>query len=121
MSFQVGSACYATVVDAGVAACAQYAPVSNLVQDGAVIRTVSCTSADATTGALNLNISSSPVDGSPGTIAIVQQAITFPDCQQFAWVQAAEVYFAACLGLATVCYCGYKIISLLRWGRGDSV
>lgn len=121
MSFQVGSACYATVVDAGVAACAQYAPVSTLIQDGAVIRTVSCSSADATTGALNLNISSTPVDGSAGTVATVQQAITYADCQQFAWVQAAEVVFAALLGLWAVCYAGYKIISLLRWGRGDSV
>lgn len=120
MSFQVGSACYATVVDAGVAACAQYEPVSTLIQDGAVIRTVSCSSADATTGALILNISSTPVDGSAGTVATVHQAITYADCQQFAWVQAAEVVFAALLGLWAVCYGGYKIISLLRWGRGDS-
>lgn len=120
MSYQVGAACYATLVDAGTAACAAYAPVSQLVQDGAVIRTVSCTSADPLTGALNLHISSSPIDGSTATSASVQQAITFPDCQQFAWVEAAEVLFAACLGLWAVCYGGYKILELLRWGRGES-
>jgi hypothetical protein len=121
MSYQVGAACYATVVDAGAAACAQYQPVSTLVQDGAVIRTVSCSSADPTTGALNLNISSTPVGGSPGTSATVQQAITFPDCQQFAYVQAAQVIFGSLLGLWAVIWCGKKMIDIINWGRGESV
>lgn len=121
MSFQVGAACFATVVDAGAAACAQYQPVSSLVQDGAVIRTVSCSSADITTGALNLTVSSTPVDGSTGATAItVQQAITFPDCQQAVYVQAAQVIFGACLGLWSVIYCGKKLIETINWGRGES-
>lgn len=120
MSYQVGAACYATLVDAGTAACAAYAPVSQLVQDGAVIRTVSCSGADLSTGALNLTITSSPVDGSPATTAFVQQAITYPDCQQFAWVDAAETVFGACLGLWAVIWCGKKLIKTINWGRGES-
>lgn len=120
MSYQVGAACYATLVDAGTAACAAYAPVSQLVQDGAVIRTVSCSGADSSTGALNLTITSSPVDGSPSSSAVVQQSITYPDCQQFAWVEAAEVIFASGLGLWAVIWCGKKIIETINWGRGES-
>lgn len=120
MSYQVGAACYATRVDAGAATCAAYAPVSQLVQDGAVIRTVSCSGADSSTGALNLTITSTPVSGGLPSVAVVQQAITFPDCQQFAWVDAAEVIFAACLGLWAIIYGGKKIIETLNWGRGES-
>lgn len=120
MSYQVGAACYATLVDAGTAACAAYAPVSQLVQDGAVIRTVSCSGADASTGALNLTITSTPVDGSASSSAVVQQAITYSDCQQFAWVQAGETVIAALLGLVLVIYCGKLIINTLNWGRGDT-
>lgn len=120
MSYQVGAACYATPVDAGTAACAAYAPVSQLVQDGAVIRTVSCSGADQTTGALILNVTSSPVDGSASTVQSVHQSMTFADCQQFAWVQAAEVVFASLLGLFVVIYCGKKLIDTINWGRGES-
>lgn len=120
MSFQVGAACFATVVDAGAAACAQYQPVSTLVQDGAVLRTVSCSSADPSTGALNLNITSTPVDGSASSSAIVQQAISFSDCQEAAYVQAASIYFGAALGLWAVIWCGKKVIETINWGRGES-
>jgi hypothetical protein len=120
MSYQVGAACYGTLVDAGIAACAQYSPVSTLVQDGAVIRTVSCSGADPSTGALNLTITSTPVDGSLGTSATVQQAITYSECQQFAYIEAAEVVFGAVLGLWVIWYGGYKVLSLLHWGRGDN-
>lgn len=121
MSYQVGAACYATLVDAGTAACAAYAPVSQLVQDGAVIRTVSCSGADATTGALNLSITSTPVDSGPGSTVIVQQAITYSDCQQFAYVDAAKVIFASALGLWCVIWCGKKLIETINWGRGESI
>lgn len=120
MSYQVGAACYATLVDAGTAACAAYAPVSQLVQDGAVIRTVSCSGADAVTGALNLNITSTPVDGGTASTTAVQQAITYPDCQQFAYVDAAKVVFASGLGLWVVIYGGKKLIETINWGRGES-
>ena len=120
MSFQVGAVCFATVVDAGAAACAQYQPVSTLVQDGAVIRTVSCSSADPVTGALNLTISSTPVDGSQGAVGTVQQAISFSDCQQAAYVQAASVIFASALGVWVVVWCGKKLIETINWGRGES-
>lgn len=120
MSYQVGAACYATLSDAGVAACAQYNPVSRLVQDGAVIRTVSCSGADPSTGALNLIITSTPVDGSASTTATVHQSIAYPACQQSAWVDAAEVVFSSALGLWSVIYGAKKLLELLHWGRGDT-
>lgn len=121
MSFQVGAACFATVVDAGAAACAQFQPVSTLVQDGAVIRTVSCSSADPMTGALNLNISSTLVDGSATSAVAVQQSITFSSCQHAIYVQAASVVFGSVLGLWSVIWCGKKVIETINWGRGESI
>ena len=120
MSYQVGAACYATLVDAGTAACAAYAPVSQLVQDGAVIRTVSCSGADSSTGALNLNITSTPVGGGASSVTVVQQSIAYPDCQQGAWLQAGEAIAASLLGLWVCIYVGKKIIDTINWGRGDA-
>lgn len=120
MSYQVGAACYATLVDAGTAACAAYAPVSQLVQDGAIIRTVSCSGADVSTGALNLNITSTPVDGSAASSVVVQQALAFSDCQEPAWREAGEAIASALLGLWLVIYVGKKIIDTINWGRGES-
>lgn len=119
MSYQVGAACYATVVDAGAAACAAYSPVSQLVEDGAVVRTVSCSTADLYTGALNLTITSTPVGGSPSYSSTVQQSITYADCQQFAYMAALEVIFASLLGLWVVIYSGKKLIQIINWGRGN--
>lgn len=120
MSYQVGAACYATVVDAGSAACAAYAPVSTLIQDGTVVRTVSCFSADASTGALNFQISSTPVDGSASTIATVSQAISFPVCSQGDYVAAAEVVAAAMLAAWAAAYGLNAIRRYIDWSRGEA-
>lgn len=97
MSYQVGAACYATVVDAGGAACTAYAPVSTLVSDGAILRTASCSSVDSTTGALNLQITSTPVDGTASTTAIVSQTISYPACIQADYILAGEIVAGALL------------------------
>lgn len=121
MSYQVGAACYATIVDAGGAACAQYAPVSGVVENGAVVRTVSCTSVDLTTGALNLQITSTPVDGSPSSTRTVAQSISYPPCIYSDYVQAAEVIFGSVLAVWAAIYGIQKIRGLLNWSRGETL
>lgn len=104
MSYQVGVACYATAADAGAAACAQYTPVTTMVENGAVIRTVSCSTADSTTGALKLQITSTPVDGSPSTTVFVSHPIAFADCMWPKFAEAGVVVFGMLLGI----YCTVK-------------
>lgn len=120
MSYQVGAACYATVVEAGGAACAAYAPVSTLVLDGAAVRTVSCTSADPSTGALKLQISTTPVDGSAGTSTVVSQSIAFPECTQGDYVAAAEIIFGAVLAAWALVWGLNAVRRYLDWSRGES-
>jgi hypothetical protein len=119
MSYQVGASCYATVVDAGGAACAAYAPISSIVADGAVVRTVTCTSADPSTGSLNLQISSTPIDGSASSIAYVSQAIAFPSCTQSDYVAATEIVVAAVLACWAAVYALNAIRKYLDWSRGE--
>lgn len=119
MSYQVGAACYATVVDAGGAACAAYAPVSTLVSNGAILRTVSCTSADSTTGALNLQITSTPVDGSATTTAIISQVISYSHCTQADYVAASELIVGALLAVWASLYGLNEIRKYLNWSRGE--
>ena len=121
MSYQVGAACYATVVEAGGAACAAYAPVSTLVLDGAAVRTVSCTSADLTTGALLLHISTSPIDGSVGTSTVISQSVAFPNCIQGDYVAAAEAVFGALLAGWALVWGMNAVRRYLDWSRGESI
>lgn len=120
MSLQVGLSCYATPVDAGVAACSAFAPLSGLVTNGAVLRTVSCVSADQATGALNLQITSTPVDGSAGTVAYVSQSVSYPQCNQADYVAAGEIVFGAFLALWCSVYGLNEIRKMLHWSRADS-
>lgn len=120
MSYQVGAACYATVVDAGGAACAAYAPLSTLVSNGAILRTVSCTSADSSTGALNFQITSTPVDGSATTTAIISQVISYPSCTQSDYLAASEIVIGAVLAVWASVYGLNEIRKYLGWSRGDA-
>jgi len=120
MSYQVGFACYATVVDAGGAACSNFSPVTTMVSDGSVVRTVSCSSADPNTGALNLRVVSSPVDGSPSTVTTVSQVISYPDCVYGDFVVAGEAIFAAILGAWALIYGANLVRNYLDWSRGES-
>lgn len=120
MSYQVGVACFATLAGAGSATCSQYTPVTALVEHGAVIRTVSCASADPTTGGLNLQITSTPVDGSPGVTAFVSQPIAFADCLWPQYVSGGLQVFAALLGVVvTVKAWGYLQNYLESQARGN--
>lgn len=121
MSLQVGAFCYASPVEAGAAACGNFVPVSSLVDSGAAFRTVSCSSADAATGALNLRISTAPVDGSAATFTMVQQQVAFPNCRESDYYDAAEVILGAALGVWATWWGVMKIIHFLGWGRGDAV
>ena len=119
MAFQVGASCYATAVDAGSAACASYGQVSHLVADGGIVRTVSCTAVDPSSGALSMQIVSTPVDGSPSTTAYVSQLVAFPACIQTDYVAAFEVIFGALLALAVMVWGPVQIMRFLGWGRGE--
>jgi hypothetical protein len=69
MSLQVGASCYASAADAGRAACSQFSPMLHVGETTA--RTISCTSADATSGALNLKIVSTDLASSAVTVTAV--------------------------------------------------
>ena len=119
MSLQVGTSCYATAVDAGRAACSQFEPVSTI--SGSIVKTVSCSSSDPSTGALILDINS--IDSSTNAASSVQvtQNISFPPCVQQDYIDAAEVIAGSLLAFWVVGYAGYKIMALLDWSRGESV
>ena len=120
MSYQVGVACFATMAGAGSATCSQFTPITSLVENGAVIRTVSCSSADPTTGVLNLQISSTPVDGSPSTITHASQPVTFADCLWPHYVNGGLQVFAVLLGIVvTVKAWGYLQVFLDSHAKGN--
>lgn len=121
MSLQVGLACYATPAQAGGAACSNFTPVTTLVADGTILRTVSCGSADPDSGALNLTVTSSPVAGGSSSAVVVQQVLEYPDCQYAAYADAWKVVFGAVLGLVVMVYVWRDFLGFLRWGRGDTL
>jgi len=112
MSYQVGSSCFATVVDAGAAACTAFVPVSQFIDNGAAVRTVSCGSSDAQSGALKLTISTAPIDGTPGTVATVVQQQAYPNCTQQDYVDAGLSITGAVLALIGTCF---PLWALHRW------
>lgn len=120
MSYQVGLSCYATLVHAGGAACAAYTPVSTLVADGSILRTVSCQSADSSSGALNLTILSTPVDGSPATSSTVAQVLTYPSCTHGDYVAAVQVIIGAALAAWVLVWSVNAIRNFLDHQRGEA-
>ncbi len=119
MSYQVGSACFSNPVQAGRAACAAFTPLSSLVLGGTVLRTVSCTSADSSSGHLNLQITSTTLDGSSSTTSIIAQSVSYSDCKQSDYVAAGESIFGAVLAAWAICYAPYVIMRFLNSYRGD--
>jgi hypothetical protein len=104
MSLQVGSACFANPVDAGAAACSAFLPVSAVSADGSQVRTVSCGSADPSTGALILNVATvGTTSGATSTSSTVSQLQAFPSCTQQDYVDAYQSIFLAVLGVLAVC------------------
>lgn len=114
MTLQVGNACYANPVDAGVAACSSFVPVSAVSADGSQVRTVTCASSDPSTGALMLNIATvGTTTGASSTNAQVLQAVAFPTCTQQDYVDSYMAIFAALLGAFGVLFGPYWIWRLL--------
>ena len=114
MTLQVGNACYANPVDAGVAACSSFAPVSSVSADGSQVRTVSCGSSDPATGALLLNIATvGTSSGASSSTVQVSQSVAFPTCTQQDYVDAYMGIFGALLGAFGVLFGPYWIWRLL--------
>ena len=118
MSYQVGAFCYASLADAGSAACASFAPVTSIVNGGASITTVSCqSSTDA--GALNLMIVTNPTDGSSGmSVRAVTQYIVYQPCQEAKYWDAGFTVGGYVLALLCVCVPLWRFTKWLGWGRG---
>lgn len=118
MSLQVGAFCYATPVDAGRAACAQFSPITSVDGSGNVI-TLSCASSDATTGALNLQkIVTAP--GGAQTVSTVVELPSYPDCVQGDYIAAVEVVIPGLLVCWVLWFTGRSIMRFLGWSRGEN-
>lgn len=115
MSFQVGSACYASVVDAGGATCSQFVPKSFVDSSG--VYSIFCVDADAVTGALNIQKAFTPSGGAT-VYSTVQQLPAFPPCSHGDYLIAAEQVFASLLALFAVSYGMWHMIRFLGWSRG---
>ena len=120
MSYQVGAFCYASLADAGSAACASFAPVTSIVNGGASITTISCQSAtDA--GALNLMSVTNPTDGSSGmSVRAVTQYVAYQPCQEAKYWEAGFTIVGAVLGLVCISVPLWRFCNWLVWGRGES-
>jgi len=118
MPFQVGMACYSTAVDAGRAACSAFENISTI--NGNIVKTVSCTSSDFATGALNLSIASTDIVTNITTTESISQLITFPPCVEGDYVEAAGIIFAGLLSIWCIWICGWKLLSFLGWSRGEN-
>jgi hypothetical protein len=119
VSLQVGSSCYASPADAGRAACSQFSPMLHVGDTTA--RTITCTSADASTGALNLKIVSTDLASSAVSVTTTQQLQDYPPCVQQDYIDSLEVVAGAFLGLWALYYFGRKVMQLLSWTRGENV
>ena len=120
MSYQVGAFCFATAADAGAAACARFEPVTSIVDSGATVRSVSCESFDISTGALNLEITSSPVAGGSSTYSTISQQIAFAPCQESVYLDAAEAISGLVLAAYFSAWGMLKIIQFLGVFRGSA-
>lgn len=120
MAFQVGPSCYATVAHAGWAACQAYSPVSAIVANGATLRTVSCVSANDTTGVLRLSVVSTPTAGGASSTVFINQPIAFPPCNEADYVLAVQLVFAAVLAVWATSWGVLQVVKLLNWSRGDA-
>jgi hypothetical protein len=117
VSYQVGKYCYATVPDAGLAACAQYLPVSQLVPGGGAVKTVSCAGADAATGALQLFVTTSPTDLTASTVeGPIPHGLAYMPCQDESYVNAGLAIFAAFLAVAASAFGLWMIFQWINRG-----
>jgi hypothetical protein len=118
MSLQVGTLCYSSAVEAGRAACSQFSPVSML--SGSTMKTASCASSDAITGALLVNVVTTDLSTNASSVVQISQTVSFPACVQQDYIDAAEIIIGALLGLWCVWFTGKKIIETLGFTRGEN-
>jgi hypothetical protein len=109
MSVQVGFFCYATPVEAAAAACASFPPVSTMTPAGDLVLTTSCQGVNPDTGALQLQIASTPTNGTQSTYRTVEQLPAFPPCQHQEYLDAFSSIFWAFVTVIVVPYCLYKM------------
>ncbi|MNR76004.1 hypothetical protein D3C72_66570 [compost metagenome] len=113
MSYQVGALCYTTPVDAGAAACSRFTPVSAVTSGGDYVVTTSCESVNQETGALQLQIATTPTNGAASTYRTVEQMPVLSPCEQGESFQAgAEIFFAIV---------GFVIVPFYIWRRWEGV
>ena len=118
MPLQVGLSCYATPVDAGQAACASFQPVTTVTASS--VRTVTCSSADAASGALNLSVATTDTTTNVTTTQLISQLETYPPCSHGDYLVAFEVIFSGILGILTMIWCYKKLLDFLGWSRGEN-
>jgi hypothetical protein len=118
MSYQVGWACFATLQDAGTAACTQFAPVTSFTGGGQNISTASCLYSGAD-GTLQLKISTAPITGGVPVVTSVALPAAYQQCLYPDFVDAGLLIFVALLTVWATTYGMRKIISFLNWSRGD--
>lgn len=119
MSFQYSNSCYLTVVDSGVAACANFLPLTMLSQDGLTVKSLSCASADLETGALNFDLISTLISSGASSVSSVSQLYSFAACTQSDYFVAFQAVFGAVLALVIISYGMWKIYTYLNWARGS--
>jgi hypothetical protein len=115
MSLQVGDSCYASPVDAGVAACAAFVPVSQITDNGAKFRTIYCSGADLATGGLQLVVTTTDtVTGGASTTAEITQQIAFPPCLEQVKTDAYLSIFGAVLAAVVICYAVWRVVAFMN-------
>lgn len=128
MSYQVGSACYATLADAGAAACVLFTPVSSVsvVSKTTTIKTITCKSSSSS-GVLNLLVSTNDSTISANGLTysyksstlLVPQTISYQLCTEGDYLVAFELIIGSVLSFWAVIYCWNLIRNFLDSSRGD--
>lgn len=118
MSLQVGFACYADAGSAGAASCSQFGTQISTLSSGQ-IQSLSCLSADPSTGALTIQSATASVGASPVVATTVIQPVYQP-CMYGDWMAAGTTIFFACMAVWAVWYGWKRTESLLNWSRGDA-
>jgi hypothetical protein len=109
MSYQVGVFCYATPVDAGAAACGRFTPVSAVTSGGDFVVTVSCEGVNPDTGALQLQVASTPTSGAGTTYKTVEQMPVLFPCQHQDYLDAFSSVFWVLVSVIVVPYCLFRL------------
>lgn len=116
MALQVGALCYASAIEAGRAACSQFNSVTTI--SGNEIKTVTCSSADPMTGALQLSIATTNTNTQNTTTQIVAQPLNYPPCIVQDYIDAIGVIISGLLVVFIVWHGGWRMLSFLGWTRG---